>query len=233
MLRTILLDIDDTLLDFHKAEENALRRTLAQVGIDPTAETCARYSEINARQWELLELGELTREQVVTRRFDILFAELGVTRSSRETQSIYENLLSQGHWFIPGAVELLQTLHPLYDLYIVSNGTASVQDGRIASADIAKYFKDIFISQRIGFDKPRREFFDGCAKRIPGYDPARTIIVGDSLTSDIRGGINAGILTCWFNPKGKPRRADITPDYEISALSELPELLRSIDNNLA
>ena len=74
---------------------------------------------------------------------------------------------------------------------------------------------------------------DGCAKRIPGYDPARTIIVGDSLTSDIRGGINAGILTCWFNPKGKPRRADITPDYEISALSELPELLRSIDNNLA
>ena len=112
--------------------------------------------------------------------------------------------------------------------YIVSNGNLSVQNGRIASAGIAGYFEEIFISQKIGFDKPRKEFFDACFARIPGFDRQRSIIVGDSLTSDIRGGINAGIKTCWYNPRGKAARADIRPDYCITALHELPGLLSRI-----
>ncbi len=228
MLKTIFLDVDDTILDFHKAEAAAIRRTLESLGIDPAPETTALYSRINARQWELLEEGRLTRAQVLTRRFDLLFGELGVERSSREAQKTYERLLSQGHWFMPGAEALLETLSGRYDLYIVSNGTGTVQDGRIASAGIARYFRDIFISERIGFDKPRREFFDACFARIPDFDRSRAIIVGDSLTSDIRGGINAGILTCWYNPRGKQRREDIVPDLEISDLMQLPPLLESI-----
>ncbi len=228
MLKTIFLDVDDTILDFHKAESAAIRRTLETLGIDPAPETTALYSRINAQQWELLEEGRLTRPQVLTRRFDLLFGELGIERSSCEAQKTYERLLSQGHWFMPGAEALLETLFGRYDLYIVSNGTGTVQDGRIASAGIARYFRDIFISERIGFDKPRREFFDACFARIPDFDRSRAIIVGDSLTSDIRGGINAGILTCWYNPRGKQRREDIVPDLEISALMQLPPLLEGI-----
>lgn len=228
MLKTIFLDVDDTILDFRKAEAAAIRRTLEGLGIDPAPETTALYSRINARQWELLEEGRLTRAQVLTRRFDLFFGELGVERSSFEAQKTYEHLLSQGHWFMPGAEALLETLFGCYDLYIVSNGTGTVQDGRIASACISRYFRDIFISERIGFDKPRREFFDACFERIPDFDRSRAIIVGDSLTSDICGGINAGIMTCWYNPRGKQRREDIVPDLEISDLMQLPPLLESI-----
>lgn len=228
MPKTVLIDLDDTLLDFKKAEKNALHHTLLQLGINPTAEITELYSAINASRWELLELGKLTRGQVLVSRFELLFEALGTQQSAEDVQRIYEKRLSRGHWFMPGAEALLETLSPLYDLYIVSNGTASVQDGRIADAGIAKYFRDIFISQRMGFNKPRHEFFDACAQRIPGYDPESTVIVGDSLTSDILGGRNAGITTIWFNPRGKVCRGDIVPDFEISSLSELPALLETL-----
>ena len=224
----VLLDLDDTILDFHKAEANAVSKTLLQLGIEPRESTVQRYSQINAGRWELLEQGLITREEVLTSRFEMLFAELGVERSGTEAQKIYEELLGKGHWFMPGAEELLEALYGKYPLYIVSNGNLSVQEGRIASSGIAKYFGEIFISQQIGFDKPRKEFFDACFARIPGFDRERSIIVGDSLSSDIRGGINAGIKTCWYNPRGKAAREDIRPDYSIAELNELPGLLSEI-----
>ena len=228
MKPAILLDVDDTLLDFHKAEALALAKTLTAMGIEPRPETLSRYSEINARQWELLEEGVITRDVVLTRRFELLFEELGVVRSGAEARDIYEGNLAVGHYFMPGAEELLEALYGKYDLYIVSNGTAVVQEGRIKSAGIAKYFEEIFISEEVGFDKPSREFFARCFARIPGFNPVSAIIVGDSLTSDVRGGLNAGIKTCWFNPKGKSSRPDIQPDYEIASLGALPGLLEQI-----
>ena len=224
----VLLDLDDTILDFHRAEAAALARTLEQMGVAPEESIIRRYSQINARCWELLELGLISREKVLIGRFEMLFSELELERSGIEAQKIYEELLGKGHWFMPGAEELLEALYGKYPLYIVSNGNLSVQEGRIASSGIAKYFGEIFISQQIGFDKPRKEFFDACFARIPGFDRERSIIVGDSLTSDIRGGINAGIKTCWYNPRGKAARADIRPDYCITALHELPGLLSRI-----
>ena len=225
---SVFLDVDDTLLDFHKAEAIALSKTLVTMGIEPKPETLSRYSEINARQWELLEEGLISRDVVLTRRFDIIFEERGVAHTGAEARDSYERNLAIGHYFMPGAPELLEQLHGKYDLYIVSNGTAIVQEGRIKSAGIAKYFEGIFISEEIGCDKPNREFFDRCFAYIPNFYRDTAIIVGDSLTSDIRGGINAGIKTCWFNPKGKARRADIRPDYEISSLEQLPALLKTI-----
>ncbi len=224
----VLLDLDDTILDFHKAEAAALAKTLEHLGIESEESTIRRYSQINAERWELLEQGVITREEVKISRFNMLFEELGVERSGYEAQHIYEKLLGIGHYFMPGAEELLKELYGKYDLYIVSNGNLSVQDSRIASAGIAKYFKEIFVSQKIGYDKPQKEFFDVCFARIPGFEKERAIIVGDSLTSDIRGGINAGIKTCWYNPNRKPEREDIVPDYRISALQELPKLLEEI-----
>lgn len=147
-------------------------------------------------------------------------------------QASYEYLLGIGHYFVDGAPELLQALKDKYELYIVSNGTASVQDSRLESAGIAPYFKDIFISERLGADKPTKKFFDIVFSRIEGFERDKAVIVGDRLSSDILGGINAGIKTCWFNPKRLPGKENIPADYEIHALSELPELLEKSEAKL-
>ena len=229
MIKHLFLDLDDTILDFHLAERVALKGTFLEIGIDPTDSTMERYSQINRGCWERLERGELTREQVLTLRFALLFQELSVSASPEKTQQIYEYRLSLEHPFMEGGQELLDELYGKYKLYIASNGTAVVQDRRISDTGIAKYFDGIFISQRIGYNKPAKEFFDGCFAQIEGFDPKEAMIVGDSLSSDILGGINAGMATCYFNPKAKENKSGITPDYEITSLSELSPLLDSLN----
>jgi 2-haloacid dehalogenase len=227
MIRYVLLDLDDTIFDFHMAEAVAVRDTLQAFGVDVTDAIIARYSEINDAQWKRLERGEMTRDEVKRRRFEILFEELGIPCDAERVRIYYENRLGVGHFFLPGAERMLADLAP-YDLYLVSNGTTAVQNGRLASAGIAPLFKRIFLSEAIGYVKPQKEFFDACFAEIPDFDPAQAIILGDSLTSDILGGINAGVRTCWFNPKGQPRRADITPDFEIRSLDEFVPLIKRI-----
>ena len=221
----IFLDLDNTILDFTTAERTALRVTFAERGIEATDALLRRYAELNIACWEKLEEGEWTRDTVLVRRFELLFEELGLTLDGAEANARYEGLLHHGHWFMPGAEELLRELAPRHKLYLASNGVESVQRSRIASAGIEPYFQDIFISECLGANKPQRAFFQAAFARIPGFDPARALMVGDSLTSDIRGGVNAGIRTCWFNYEKKPGRDDIRPDFEIHALSELPPLL--------
>ena len=228
MIRYVLFDVDDTLLDFGKAEAAAIRKTFERIGIPVTDELIRRYSEINAQQWSRFEKGEITREKLLTERFDILFSELGINVPSEMAQASYEYLLGIGHYFVDGAEELLEALKDKYELYIVSNGNASVQDRRLKSAGIIPYFKDIFISERVGFNKPSAEFFDACFEHIPGFEKDKAVIVGDRLSSDILGGINAGVKTCWFNPRGDAPDPDIPADYEIKHLNELPALLESI-----
>lgn len=228
MIRTIFFDLDDTLLDFRRAEAESLKRTLPAFEVDPAPAVLERYHEINAAQWRLLEEGKLTREQVLLRRYELLFAELEMDCDPAAVCDLYEENLACGHWFIPGAEELLETLAPRYDLYLATNGTAAVQHSRLNSANLKRYFKGIFISEEVGADKPGAEYFRRCFAAISGFDPAFAIIVGDSLTSDIRGGQNAGIRTCWFNPGGKPPRPDIRPDCTIRTLSELPALLETL-----
>lgn len=228
MIKYVLLDIDDTLLDFGKAEYTAVFRTFSEMGLSPTDEMIHRYSEINDAQWKLLEQGKIERYAALVQRFRLLFEEYGVTASPEKAQDRYEYLLGIGHWFIDGAPELLAALYGKYKLYIVSNGTATVQDSRIKSAGIGKYFEDIFVSERIGADKPTKEFFDLCFERIPGFCRDEAIILGDRLSSDILGGINAGVRTCWFNPNGLPQNPDIRPDFEIRSLSEFPAVLENI-----
>lgn len=228
MLTTIFFDLDDTLLDFTRAEREALTRAFRLFGIDPAPAVLDRYHELNLQQWELLEEGRLTRPQVLLRRFDLLFAELGVDRSSRQVCDAYEDFLARGHWFIPGARPLLAELSPRYDLYLASNGASAVQRSRLESAAILPYFRGVFISEEVGFDKPSPAFFQAAFAAIPGFSRETALMVGDSLTSDIRGGANAGIRTCWFDPHGKPRRRDIVPDYRITALDQLPGLLERL-----
>lgn len=228
MIEFLFLDLDDTILDFHKAERIALSKTIRQFGVEPTEEVLARYHVINRWHWEQLEQGKLTRAEVLENRFGVLFAELGVAADKAACARAYEKNLSIGHYFLPGAEEAVDRLSKKYRLFLASNGTASVQKGRMTSANLYRFFEKVFVSQEIGHNKPSKAYFDGCFAQIPDFEPAKAIIVGDSLSSDIQGGINAGILTCWVNPAHAPGRVDIVPDYEIEALSQLEALLETL-----
>ena len=228
MLTHIFFDLDNTLLDFDRGEANALSRAFRQLGIDPTPAVLARYHDINLRQWELLEEGKLTKDQVLTRRFDLLFAELGVSCDSQAVCDLYESFLAEEHDFIPGALELLEALSPRYSLHLATNGASAVQRRRLADSGILTYFQNIFISEEVGFHKPSPAFFLACFAAIPGFDHTSALMVGDSLTSDIRGGRNAGLRTCWFDRLGRPYRPDVLPDYTVAALDQLPALLDTL-----
>ena len=227
MIEFLFLDLDDTILDFHKAERIALSRTIREFGVEPTEEVLNRYHEINKWHWEQLELKKLTRAEVLVNRFGVLFAELGVDVNAAQCAKAYEINLSIGHFFLPGAEEAVDRLSRKYRLFLASNGTASVQKGRMTSANLYRFFEQVFVSQEIGHNKPSIEYFEGCFSRIPGFDREKAMIVGDSLSSDIRGGINAGIKTVWVNP-GHQGCGDIRPDYEIEALSQLEALLERL-----
>ena len=224
----IFLDLDDTILDFKKAERIAIAKVLQNAGVDPTEETIALYSAINLRHWQMLERQEIDREQVKFMRFEALFRELGVDADAHACAKEYELTLAIGHYFLPGALEAVQSLSKKYRLFLASNGTAYVQHNRLTSAGLYPYFEKVFVSEDIGANKPAMEYFASCFAQIPDFDPKKAIIVGDSLTSDILGGNNAGIATCWVNPAHKPHPDHIRVDYEIEALPQLEELLHTI-----
>lgn len=225
MVECLLLDLDDTILDFKKSEDFGIRKTLHDSGIEPTDAVCELYSRINKEFWKRLELGQVTREQLMVGRFQQLFEELGVVADAAGCAAAYMDNMSSVHFFLPGAEDAVKRLHKKYRLFIVSNGTASAQQRRLASANLYPYFEQVFISQLVGFNKPDKGFFDRCFSQIPGFHPERALIVGDSLSSDIKGGIHAGIRTCWINPAHKTAPEELRPDYEIEALSQLEALL--------
>jgi 2-haloacid dehalogenase len=222
------LDLDDTILDFHKAERIAIAKTITEFGVEPTEEILNLYHHINKAHWEMLERGELTRAEVLVNRFGVLFERLGVSVDAPKCAKDYERNLSIGHYFLPGAEEAVAYLSGRYRLFLASNGTAVVQKGRMTSANLYRFFEKVFVSQEIGHNKPSKAYFDSCFAQIEGFDKKKAIIVGDSLSSDILGGNNAGIATCWVNPTGKPGREDIQPDYEIPSLAKLESLLDSL-----
>ena len=227
MIKYLFLDLDDTILDFKKAERIAIAKTIRDFDVEPTEEVLNRYHVINKWHWEQLELGKLTRAEVLENRFAVLFQELGKEVNATACARTYEKNLSIGHYFLPGAQEAVDSLHKKYRLFLASNGTASVQKGRMTSANLYRFIEKVFVSQEIGYNKPSKAYFDACFAQIPGFDPAKAVMVGDSLSSDIKGGIHAGIKTVWVNPDHK-NCGDIRPDYEIEALSQLEALLETL-----
>lgn len=228
MIEYLFLDLDDTILDFHKAEHIAIAKTFLDFGMEPTQTVLDRYSQINILHWQMLERGEMSREDVLVKRFEALFGEYGVAADAAAVAKTYERYLSIGHYFMPGAEEAVEALAKKYRLFLASNGSAAVQEGRMTSANLYRFFEKVFVSQDIGHNKPSKAYFDACFAQIPGFDRSRAMMVGDSLTSDIRGGNNAGILTCWVNPKHSPKDPEIRVDYEIEALSQLEALLETL-----
>ena len=229
MIKYLFLDLDNTILDFSKAESIAIRKTMREYGLEPTDALAARYSHINDLHWKALERGELTKPQVVTQRFAVFFAEQGIAVDAEAVAKTYETFLSQGHWFLPGAEETVkEKLFGKYRLFLASNGTPVVQQGRMTSADLYPYFEQSFISEEIGYNKPAKEYFEIAFSRIPGFRREECIMVGDSLTGDIQGGKNAGLRTVWVNPHHKVAPDHLKPDYEIEYLADLPALLEEL-----
>ena len=226
MIKNLLIDLDDTLLDFGKAESIALTKTLLKCKIEPSEQLLARYHEINASLWHALEEGRILRSELLLERFRRLSEEFSLSLDPVLTQSYYDEFLSMGCFFIPGAKELLDELAEQYTLYIASNGNVRAQQKRIANAGLSGYFTDVFLSEVIGHDKPDPAFFDACFARMEGADRDNTVMIGDSLRSEMLGGMRYGLPTVWFNPKRLPLPEGMHVDAVIHSLSQLPATLR-------
>ncbi len=228
MINTLLIDLDDTILDFHAAEDDAIRRTFEEIGLAYDEETLRLYSRINLEEWKKLEAGTTTRDYLIIHRFERLFDALGVAGDATRTQRIYERRLGDVHTFLPGAYEALITLARKYELHIVSNGICIVTDRRIEEAGLVPLFQGIFVSESVGYNKPNRDFFDHVFSVIGEDKRATSCIIGDSLTSDILGGINAGIKTVWINTRGLPASDTIRPDLTAPSLAACIPLLEKL-----
>ncbi len=225
MFRDILLDLDETLLDFSAGERTAFAETLQDAGIVQLPEMYPRYSAINDSFWKRFERGEIERAEIQRGRFRVWAQEFGIPGDTDWFNSTYLDHLSQQAIPMDGALELLGYLSKKYDLYLISNGLNRVQISRLARAGMTDFFKARFISSELGVQKPEKAYFDVVAASIEGFVPARTLVIGDSLSSDIRGANNAGLPCCWLNPSGKARPDDLRIDFEITSLYDLKSIL--------
>ena len=224
--KTLLFDLDSTLWDFHSAEHYALTKLLEKQGVDDVEAYIDVYVPMNRAMWRSLEKDEITREELVETRFAKLFDHVGFEKDGKELAADYEAILGTQGQTYEGAEELLQALRDAgYDLYAATNGITTIQKGRLSNSPIAKYFKKVFISEEVGAQKPSEVFFERVAGSIPDYDKDKAVIIGDSLTADIQGGINAGIDTIWMNLAAKENRTAIKPTVEVRSYAELLEFL--------
>lgn len=231
--RTLFFDMDGTLLDFDRAEAVGIREVLRRYGLPVTDENAGLYHRVNAKCWQEFEEGILSREQVVVERFHRFFGLKGIQADAAEAETLYRSFLDQSAFLIGGAKELLEELKETgrFQMYVVTNGVAATQRKRIRAAGIWDYFDDVFISEELDSQKPQKLFFDRCLARLGvGADGAEAflrtaLVIGDSLTSDIKGAFNAGIDSCWYNPSSAPNERQIPVTYQIKTLEEIKEIL--------
>lgn len=223
----ILFDADDTLFDFKQSARHALGQSLTDFKIDATETHFQVYETINHEVWMAFERQEITAVELRKIRFERFLDAIGEYRDPLELNAHYLYLLSRTRYMLDGAVELVENLRMKnYRLGLITNGLQEVQRPRIAHADMEKYFEIIVVSDEIGVSKPHKDFFE-YSFELMGYPlKSEVIVVGDSLNSDIQGGNNFGVDTCWFNPKGATNLTDHKPTYQIQRLEELYAILR-------
>ncbi len=224
--KAILFDADNTLFDFDTAEKNALENTLCSFGINISQDILILYHEINASLWRKLEKNQIEREKLKTERFRLLLSKIGLDEKQAEDMSLsYVKNLSRQTCLIDGAEDICRRLSEKYSLYLVTNGLSAVQTPRFQSSKIAPYFKDIFISESIGYAKPAPEYFYYVIDRAGKLPISEYLVVGDSLTSDVAGANNTGIDVCYYNSSESKNIKDYRITYNIKTLSELADIL--------
>ncbi|MCM1043607.1 MAG: YjjG family noncanonical pyrimidine nucleotidase [Corallococcus sp.] len=222
---TLLFDIDGTILDFAKSEENALKLTFEHFGFYYSDYTLERYRFNNEIQWHLFEQGKICKSDILTNRFVCTLNEFNIQTDVTVVADYFQERLNEGYFEIDGARQVLETLSKNYSLYIITNGVKRTQESRMRGSGFDKYFIDSFISEIIGSPKPNKKYFDYCLEHIAEKDIKRVLIVGDSLESDIVGSINSNIDTCWFNAQERENTYNVKPTYEIKKLIQLFDIL--------
>lgn len=223
----VLFDIDGTLLDFEKAERVGMKETLTKFELRSDKEIIDSYNEINICHWEKFERGELSLDDVLVKRHETLFEKYGFEQDPVKFNDYYESCLKNCGYLIEHALDILDYVKSKScKMAIVTNGIYETQTNRLAISSLDKYFQHIYISEKIGYSKPQKEIFEHIFKDIGGdINRENTLIVGDSLTSDIKGGNNFGIDTCWINPKKLGNNRGVNVNYEIQNLLELKEII--------
>lgn len=221
---SLFLDLDDTLLDFKAAEAFAIRQVLKANSLPFDDNAVSTYSKINKSFWESFERGEIPKSAIFTGRFEKLLEVFDSTGDPVALSAEYGGRLAEGFFTVDGAFPVLDYLRDKgYRLYATTNGLSSTQHRRINGSGLAPYFDRVFVSEDSGYQKPEKEYFDYVVSHIPETDRAKMLIIGDSQSSDILGGQNAGIDTCWYNPNGL--KAKYPSKYEISTLEQLKDIL--------
>ena len=225
MYKYILFDADNTLLDFDKAEEISILNTFKYFNID--SKYSKKFSEINSSLWRLFEIGGINREEIKIRRFELLLSEIGkehISASDMSEKYLYE--LSCSSYTYDDAQLVCEHLVKMgKKLYIITNGHTITQTHRLQNCNIIKYIDKVFISEKIGYQKPNKEYFEHVLREICA-DKQDCIIIGDSLSSDIKGGVLSGIDTCWFNPLNKKSTKDISPTYTVNTLKKVTDIFK-------
>jgi len=222
----LLFDADGTLFDFDAAEAVAFTATLEHYGRTCSDSELELYHNINQELWDSMAFGKITREELVIERFRIFFAERAIKNiDPSEFNELYRSNLSLGNKLFDGAEALCKKLSETHVLALVTNGVAATQQKRIGSSPVKKYFSEIFISGEMGCQKPEKKFFDTVFEKMNITDPSTALVIGDSLVSDIAGGINSGIDTCFYNPSKKINDSGFEPTYEISSYDDLFDIV--------
>ena len=228
MIKIILWDIDGTLLDFHAAERKAIKTLFAQFDLgECTDEMIQRYVTINRSYWERLERGEVTKPRVLVGRFEDFFCSEGIDTSiASEFNEAYQLSLGDTIVFCDDSYNIVRSLKGKVKQYAVSNGTVVAQTKKLRLSGLGELFDGVYLSEDLGVEKPNVEFFNQVFANIEPMNEEEVIIVGDSLTSDICGGNNAGIITCWYNPSNTAHNGDYKIDYEITDLHQIYDILK-------
>jgi len=221
----LLFDADDTLFDYGRAEAGALQRTFDDLGLAFQPDYLPVYSQINRGVWRAFEQGQITAEALRTKRFELLFEALGLSADAQVFSQRYLPNLAFGSELIEGALEVVRALHGKYQLAVITNGLKDVQRPRLACSAIQPYIAHLIISEEVGAAKPAPAIFDAAFERMGHPRKDEVLLIGDSLSSDMRGGIAYGLDTCWFNPSGQPRDRALPVTFEIRRLAELLEIL--------
>lgn len=225
MITTVFIDVDNTLLDFHRCAEYSIKKGFAEWNMPYSDEVFTVFNRINNGLWNRIETGTLTKDELFRIRWQLIFESLGIDRNGRDFEKLFVVNLAESSIPVKGAKELLEYLASKYDVYVTSNAIHQQQIKRMKKAGMYNYIKDLFTSESIGFAKPTKEFFDECFRRIPDTKKEQVIIIGDSLTADIEGGTAYGIKTCWFNFNGEKFTERLTADYIVDTLEEIKSIL--------
>lgn len=223
----LLLDLDGTLLDFNRAQEEALRRVFERHDIACSEKNLATYARINHDLWKQLELGLITKDELQRTRFQITFDELGMMRQDGAAFAAeFKEELGQGSFLIDHVLETLNSLKQEYELVAITNGIKETQYRRLDKSGLRPYFKHIFISDEMGCQKPMKEYFEKVFEVLNEKDIRKLLVVGDTLSSDILGANNADLDCCWINAHKEPIPMDIHPTYVIEHIEDLITLLK-------